>query len=86
MYCENAKPVNHDPNNLIRTQDLIPWFKENSNMYIFTKNAFFKTNARIGKKPMMLLTEEYESTDVDTQEDWDFAEVVLDFYKKKELL
>ena len=55
-------------------------------MYIFTKNAFFKTNARIGKKPMMLLTEEYESTDVDTQEDWDFAVVVLDFYKKKELL
>lgn len=86
LYCENGKPINHDPNNLIRTQDLIPWFKENSNMYIFTKNAFFNTNARIGKKPLMLVTEEYESTDVDTQEDWDFAEVVLDFYKKKGLL
>ena len=86
LYSEDAKPINHDPNNLIRTQDLTPWFKENSNMYIFTKKSFFASDSRIGKKPMMLVTEEYESTDVDTQEDWDFAEVVLEFYQRKGLL
>ena len=30
-YDSAAQPINHDPNNLVRTQDLEPWFKENSN-------------------------------------------------------
>ena len=33
-----GKPLNHIPQNLIRTQDLPPMFEENSNIYIFSKN------------------------------------------------
>ena len=32
-YDSAAKPINHDPNNLVRTQDLEPWFKR---ILIFT--------------------------------------------------
>ena len=53
FYRKDGSAVNHDPDNLIRTQDLEPWFEENSNLYIFTKEAFAKTNARIGTKPIM---------------------------------
>ena len=56
FYREDCSAVNHDPDNLLRTQDLEPWFEENSNLYIFTKEAFDKTNARIGVKPMMFVT------------------------------
>lgn len=75
FYRADGSPINHDPNNLIRTQDLEPWFEENSNLYIFTKDSFAKTNARIGKQPMMFETPKFESIDIDTPEDWDFAVV-----------
>ena len=73
FYTEDCSAVNHDPDNLLRTQDLEPWFEENSNLYIFTKEAFDKTNARIGENPMMYETSKFESIDIDTPYDWDFA-------------
>ena len=75
FYREDCSAVNHDPDNLLRTQDLEPWFEENSNLYIFTKEAFDKTNARIGENPMMYETSKFESIDIDTPNDWDFAVV-----------
>ena len=42
-------------------------------LYIFTKEAFDKTNARIGANPMMYETPNFESIDIDTPDDWDFA-------------
>ena len=61
------------PNNLVRTQDLEPWFEENSNLYIFTRESFAKTQARIGAQPMMYEGPFFESIDIDTPADWDFA-------------
>jgi CMP-N-acetylneuraminic acid synthetase len=73
FYRADASPVNHDPDNLVRTQDLEPWFEENSNLYIFTGESFAKTDARIGKQPMMYESPKFESLDIDTPADWDFA-------------
>ena len=86
FYDQSVKPLNHDPDNLIRTQDLNPWFQENSNMYLFTKESFLTTNARIGKRPMIFETPRYESTDIDTPDDWDLAEVMIEYYRKKGIL
>ena len=83
-YDSAVKPINHDPNNLVRTQDLEPWFKENSNLYLFTKASFMKTKARIGEKPMMLVTPANESIDIDNPDDWDLAELMVEFLSKKE--
>lgn len=73
FYRADCSPVNHDPDNLIRTQDLEPWFEENSNLYIFTRDSFAKTQARIGKQPMMYESAKFESIDIDTPADWEFA-------------
>ena len=86
FYDSNAKALNHDPANLVRTQDLNPWYQENSNLYLFTKEGFNSTNARIGSNPMMLETPKFESTDIDTPADWDLAEVMIEYYRKKGLL
>jgi CMP-N-acetylneuraminic acid synthetase len=75
FYRADGSPVNHDPAHLIRTQDLEPWFEENSNLYIFTRESFAKTNARIGKKPMLYENAKFESIDIDTPADWEFAVV-----------
>lgn len=83
FYRADCSPVNHDPDNLIRTQDLEPWFEENSNLYIFTRESFAKTNARIGKQPMMYESAKFESIDIDTPADWDFAVVAADHLLKQ---
>lgn len=76
FYREDASPVNHDPDNLIQTQDLEPWFEENSNLYIFSRESFARTNARIGKKPRLFVMDKLESLDIDTPEDWALTEAV----------
>lgn len=73
FYERDGTPVNHDPNNLVRTQDLNPWYEENSNLYIFSKDSFAKTQARIGAIPHLLVSPKYESIDIDEPEDWEFA-------------
>ena len=64
---------------IFRTQDLEPWFKENSNFYLFTK-VFFKLCSN-WIKPIM--QEVANLSKDDTPDDWDFAEVVIEFYRKK---
>lgn len=75
FYRADGSAVNHDPKNLIRTQDLEPWFEENSNLYIFTADSFAVTQARIGSKPYLFVNPPIESIDIDDQADWDFAVV-----------
>ncbi|MXO67078.1 acylneuraminate cytidylyltransferase family protein [Altericroceibacterium endophyticum] len=81
FYREDGTPVNHDPNKLIRTQDLEPWFEENSNLYIFDHQSFLASNARIGKNPIMFETPFLESIDIDDQPRWDLAEAVALYHK-----
>ncbi|MFY8298539.1 cytidylyltransferase domain-containing protein [Pseudoalteromonas sp. SS15] len=78
FYRDDLSPVNHDPDNLIRTQDLEPWFEENSCLFLFTRESFGKTNARIGKKPMMYQTPKLESVDIDEPEDWELASALAE--------
>ena len=82
FYRSDCSAVNHDPDNLIRTQDLEPWFEENSNLYIFTQDSFAATNARIGKTPMMFEGPRFESIDIDDQQDWDFAVVAARYMQE----
>tara|TARA_B100001057_G_scaffold497660_1_gene602395 strand:- start:789 stop:1454 length:666 start_codon:yes stop_codon:yes gene_type:complete len=86
FYDVGVKPINHDPKNLMRTQDLEPWYQENSNLYLFTKESFSRTAARIGVNPTMLETAPYESTDIDTPDDWELGEVMIEYYRKKGIL
>ncbi len=85
FYRKDCSPVNHDPDNLIPTQNLEPWFEENSNLYIFTRESFEKTNARIGKQPMMYEGPFFESIDIDTPNDWDFAVVAARYMQEQKV-
>ena len=77
FYTPEAQAINHDPENLIRTQDLPPYLEENSVGYLFTGQSFGKTNARIGEQPTMFETPRLESVDIDEQTDWFMAESLL---------
>jgi CMP-N-acetylneuraminic acid synthetase len=83
FYRADCSAVNHDPNNLVRTQDLEPWFEENSNLYLFTRESFAKTKARIGAHPMMFENPPFESIDIDTPADWDLAVVAAHYLQEQ---
>ena len=78
FYRQDGSPVNHDPNNLIPTQDLEPWYEENSCLYFFSKDSFTATRARIGHRPSLFQTPLLESVDIDEPEDWTLAEILLE--------
>jgi CMP-N-acetylneuraminic acid synthetase len=73
LYKKDGVALNHDPNILKRTQDLDPVYEENSNLYLFTRESFAQTNARIGKNPILFETPKMESVDIDDEHSWVLA-------------
>lgn len=76
FYRADGSPINHNPTELIRTQDLEPWYEENSNLYIFTKTSFTESGARIGVRPLLFESPKIESFDIDDMDDWRIAEAM----------
>lgn len=83
FYTHDGKPVNHDPEVLIPTQDLKPVYEENSCIYVFTRESFGKQQRRIGEKPLMLATPQIESIDIDDEFTFRLAEL-LALYSAKQ--
>jgi len=84
FYNTIGSPINHDPKELLRTQDLPPIFEENSNLYIFSKTSFRKAgNKRIGVKPYMYEMDKLEATDIDDMDDFILAETLMKIRNKK---
>jgi len=77
FYTAGGAPINHDPDNLIRTQDLPPYMEENSVCYLFSPESFAATGARIGRKPLLFATPRLQSVDIDEPADWFMAESLL---------
>lgn len=77
LYWASGEPVNHNPLELLRTQDLPPLFEENSNFYLFSKASFVASgNKRIGLSPQMFEVNKLEAVDIDEEEDFRIAELL----------
>ncbi len=76
FYEQSGKPHNHNPEELLRTQDLEPLYEENSNFFIFTKESFQNRKARIGSKPLMFEMDKVEAIDIDEPQDFIIAEAI----------
>jgi len=76
-----ARPINHNPAILLRTQDLPPIYEENSCIYIFTRENLARRRNRIGERPLMYEIPAEEAWDID--EELDFA--IADFLMRRRL-
>ncbi len=76
-YWADGRAINHDPKNLIRTQDLPPIYHENSCFYIFSRETNVKYESRLGSKPRMFPIEFIEAADIDDMEDFYWVEFLL---------
>jgi CMP-N-acetylneuraminic acid synthetase len=77
LYWENGEAVNHNPNELLRTQDLPPIYEENSCIYLFTRQKLAERNHRLGDAPLMFEIDAAEAQDVDEELDFTIADLLL---------
>ena len=61
--------MNHDPSQLIRTQDLSPLLEENSCIYVFERQTLETRRNRIGERPLLFPMDPTEAWDIDEEVD-----------------
>lgn len=79
----NGKPLNYDMKNIVRTQDLEPIYMETGAFFIFRKEVFTKLHQRIGNKPYIYEIDQFEAIDIDTAEDFKFAQIAAKYLEQK---
>lgn len=77
LWDQLARAVNHNPNILLRTQDLPPIYMENSCMYLFKKETLIRKGNRIGDRPFMYEIAEIEAQDIDVELNFKVAEFLF---------
>ena len=77
FFDSNFKPINHNPKELIRTQDLPPIYEENSNFYFFSREVFNKNKMRLGENPYLFEMDALEAVDLDYPIHWALAEALI---------
>jgi len=77
LYFQDGHPVNHNPLELIQTQDLPPVYEENSCLYLFIRENLLRKHHRIGDKPFMFEIEAAEAWDIDEELDFEIADFLM---------
>lgn len=77
LYDQLGRALNHNPDVLLRTQDLPPLFEENSCLYIFRGETLQARQNRLGYRPLMFEIEAREALDIDDELDFRLADLLL---------
>jgi CMP-N-acetylneuraminic acid synthetase len=78
FYDKDGNAVNHDPKELIQTQDLPPMYEENSCIYIFTRENLITKRHRISDHSLMYEIPRLEAVDIDEESDFQIADILMD--------
>lgn len=77
FYDKEGSAVNHNPRELIQTQDLPPMYEENSCIYIFTRENLVAKRHRISDHPLMFEIPRLEAVDIDEESDFQIASILM---------
>jgi CMP-N-acetylneuraminic acid synthetase len=77
LYDQSGTAINHNPMELIQTQDLPPVFEENSCIYLFSEASLIENGHRIGRKPYMFEIDPAEAWDIDTPLDFEIVNYLM---------
>jgi CMP-N-acetylneuraminic acid synthetase len=84
LWDQQGKPINHDPDILLRTQDLPPVYEENSCIYIFQRETLVERQNRLGYHPLMFEIPALEAGDIDEESDFIVAENLYRYLQEAE--
>jgi CMP-N-acetylneuraminic acid synthetase len=82
LYDQHGHALNHDPNILLQTQNLPPVFKENSCIYIFTREDLERHHNRLGERPLMFEMSADEAWDIDDELDFAITDFLMQQRRK----
>jgi len=77
FYDKDGNAVNHNPRELIQTQELPPMYEENSCIYIFNRANLIAKRHRISDKPLMFEIPRLEAVDIDEESDFQIANILM---------
>ena len=77
LWDQFGHAINHNPSELLQTQDLPPVYEENSCIYIFSRPSLLKHHHRIGENPMMFEIDAAEAWDIDEKLDFAITEFLM---------
>ena len=77
FYDRDGNAVNHNPKELLQTQDLPPMYEENSCIYIFNRENLIAKRHRISDNPLMFEISRLEAVDIDEESDFQIAEMLM---------
>jgi len=77
FYDKDGNAVNHNPRELIQTQDLPPMYEENSCIYIFNRTNLIAKRHRISDNPLMFEIPRLEAVDIDEEADFQIANILM---------
>jgi CMP-N-acetylneuraminic acid synthetase len=77
LWDQLTRPVNHNPDILLQTQDLPPIYEENSCLYVFSKEILLEKRNRIGHRPLMYEINAAEAWDIDEEIDFDITHFLM---------
>lgn len=77
LFDQLGRPINHNPQVLLRTQDLPPVYEENSCIYIFSKQTLLSRRNRLGERPLMYEIPAIEAWDIDEELDFTVADMLF---------
>jgi CMP-N-acetylneuraminic acid synthetase len=77
LYFQDGTAINHNPLELIQTQDLPPVYEENSCIYIFTRENLQRKKHRIGDSPLMFEIDPDEAWDIDEELDFEITDFLM---------
>jgi CMP-N-acetylneuraminic acid synthetase len=77
LYDGHGNAINHNPAELLQTQDLPPVYEENSCMYLFTRENLLRRGHRIGDRPLMFEIDAAEAWDIDEELDFAVTEFLM---------
>ncbi|HET9906441.1 MAG TPA: acylneuraminate cytidylyltransferase family protein [Anaerolineales bacterium] len=77
LYDQQGEALNHNPRELIQTQDLPPVYEENSCIYIFTRENLIAKRHRISDHALMFEIDADEAWDIDEELDFEICDFLL---------
>lgn len=77
LYFQDGRAINHNPLELIQTQDLPPVYEENSCIYLFTRENLERKKHRIGDRPLLFEITADEAWDIDEELDFEITDFLM---------
>jgi len=86
LYDRDGRAINHNPAELLQTQDLPPVYFENSCLYIFTRQNLLQRGHRLGDHPLMFEMDADEAWDIDEELDFAITDFLITRKRKTEII